>query len=309
MNKNYFLKYFLFNKILLHLCGVLPLETWGFIPNAISIFLPYCSTSFLVSPVFFTYFFRTLDSETAMTIFSVLLQGVAATFKGYNVLEICFSLYFLRLYFYFNVFNNFTVFNNFNVFNNFSMISMFSIFSALLLLPKRRQLQKLVSLCSDLWKSVSSEEEAQVAKHYARRGMYFTYFFTFIVFTALINILVQSLFDDYYVVNANGTMISSRVLPYPTGLIHENIKIYSIWYVLQIPAGMFIVILIVGIDTAVVVFVLHTCAYFRVLQFRLAKFKEQCCEKEPKKRELSDETIFREIVTIVEFHQSILRLV
>ncbi|XP_043464960.1 odorant receptor 13a-like [Leptopilina heterotoma] len=194
-----------------------------------------------------------------MTIFSLLLQGVAATFK------------------------------------------------ALLLLPKRKQLKDLLSLCSNLWKSINSEEEAQVAKHYARRGVKFTYFFSLLVFTALINVLVQPMLDKF-VVNLNGTIISSRVLPYPTGLIHENLKIYSIWYVLQIPAGMFIVIMIVGIDTAVVVFVLHACAYFRVLQYRLVKFKE-LCEKEQKKNQKkeSKKKIFQEIVTIVQFHQNILQ--
>lgn len=82
MDKNRFLQYFHFNKILLHFCGVLPLETWGFIPNAISIALPFCAASFLVLPFFYTLIFCTLDFETAMDIFCLLLEGIAATFKG-----------------------------------------------------------------------------------------------------------------------------------------------------------------------------------------------------------------------------------
>ncbi|XP_051157269.1 uncharacterized protein LOC127279128 isoform X4 [Leptopilina boulardi] len=256
MDKNYFFKYFYFNKILLHCCGVLPIETWGSIINTITIILPFCSTSFLVLPVFYTFFFRNLNFETAMTIFSLLVQGIAAAFK------------------------------------------------ALLLLSKRKRLRNLVFLCNSIWKSIKNdEEEAQVVKHYATRGLYFTYGFSLIVFTALVNVILQSAFDEF-VIDSNGTIITSRTLPYPSGLFHENIQIFNIWYILQIPAGIFIVILIVGIDTAVVVFVLHACAYFNVLQFRLEKFKE-LCDKDQQNINESNK-IFQEIVTIVKFHQSIL---
>lgn len=83
MNKNHFLKYFHFNKILLHFCGVLPIETWGSITNAFSIALPFCATGFLILPFFYTFIFRNIDFETAVDIFALLLEGIAATFKGY----------------------------------------------------------------------------------------------------------------------------------------------------------------------------------------------------------------------------------
>lgn len=82
MDENYFLKYFQFNKILLHCCGVLPIETWGSILNFLSITLPFCAAGFLVFPFFYTVIFRDLDFETAMDIFCLLLEGIAATFKG-----------------------------------------------------------------------------------------------------------------------------------------------------------------------------------------------------------------------------------
>lgn len=86
MGENYFLKYFKINKILLHCGGVLPIEGWGFIPNAISIIVPHFCVYFLIIPPLYTFIFRDLDYESAIVIFSKIVEGVNASFKGYYVI-------------------------------------------------------------------------------------------------------------------------------------------------------------------------------------------------------------------------------
>lgn len=168
---------------------------------------------------------------------------------------------------------------------------------------KRKQLKNLVFLCNGLWENVKNEQEAEVTKHYAIRGMYFTYGFFVNILVALINVLVQPAFDKF-VTNSNGTMLSSKTLPFASGLFHENVQIFNIWYLMQIPAGIVALVLVVGIDTAVVVFILHACAHFKLLQYRLLKLKQLC---EMYQKEAKD--TFQEIVTIVQYHQDILELV
>lgn len=140
-------------------------------------------------------------------------------------------------------------------------------------------------------------------RHYAVRGMYFTYGFFFNILAALINVLVQPAFEKF-VFNINGTMITSKTLPFPSGLFHEDVKLFNIWYLMQVPAGIIVLILIVGIDTAVVVFILHACAHFNLLQYRILLLKQsfQSDHHQVKGRK-------REIVTIVKYHQEILQLV
>lgn len=118
-----------------------------------------------------------------------------------------------------------------------------------------------------------NNKEAEVMRHYAVRGMYFTYGFFFNILAALINVLVQPAFEKF-VFNINGTMITSKTLPFPSGLFHEDVKLFNIWYLMQVPAGIIVLILIVGIDTAVVVFILHACAHFNLLQYRILLLKQ-----------------------------------
>lgn len=91
MSENHFLKYFKFNKFLLNVCGVLQVESFGYISNVISIVVPYCCVGFLVLPFFYTFLFHDLDFETAMDIFCLLLEVMAGAFKGIIKLFACFA--------------------------------------------------------------------------------------------------------------------------------------------------------------------------------------------------------------------------
>ena len=159
-----------------------------------------------------------------------------------------------------------------------------------------------MNLLNSLWKNVKDEEDVSAVKHYATRAMYLTYGFSINVFCALLSLLAQPAFSKF-IFDSNGTMITSRQLPYSSGLFHENIRIFNIWYLFQIPAGLVSIAPIVGVDTAVAFFVLHACAHFRLLQFRMFKFK-QLKEESMGKNSRKD---FDDIVKIVEQHQRVLQ--
>ncbi|XP_051157261.1 odorant receptor 13a-like isoform X3 [Leptopilina boulardi] len=169
----------------------------------------------------------------------------------------------------------------------------------IILLPKRRKLVSLVRLCNELWENIENEKEAQTVKYYATIAMYLTYGFFINVFCALLALAVQSLFSQF-VYNSNGTMVSSKELPYSSGIFHENIQCFYIWYALQIPAGLISIIPVIGVDTAVAFFVFHACAHFKLLQYRMSKLKQLYEKSVPSK------STFAEIVKIVKQHQRIL---
>ncbi|XP_043465048.1 odorant receptor 13a-like [Leptopilina heterotoma] len=192
---------------------------------------------------------------------------------------------------------------------NMAVMGMLNIFSELLetlvgaikvmlLLPKRKKLVNLVKLCNELWENIENEEEAETVKYYATIAMYLTYGFFINVFCALLALVVQPLFSEF-VYDSNGTIISSKELPYAVGLFHENVNIYYIWFALQIPAGLVSIIPVIGVDTAVAFFVFHACAHFKLLQFRMFKLKQKGVCNNSKRT-------FAEIVKIVKQHQRIL---
>lgn len=173
----------------------------------------------------------------------------------------------------------------------------------MLLLPKRRKLVNLVKLCNCLWDNIKDEEEARTVEYYATIAMYLTYGFFANVFCALLALVVQPLFSEF-IYDSNGTMISSKELPYAVGSFHENVRNYYIWFALQIPAGLVSIIPVIGIDTAVAFFVFHACAHFKLLQFRMSKLKEN-----NKNANNDSESTFVEIVKIVKQHQRVLQQV
>lgn len=139
-------------------------------------------------------------------------------------------------------------------------------------------------------------------KHYATIALYLSYGFSVNVFFALLALLIQPLFSAF-AYDTNGTMISSKELPYSIGIFHTNVKHYYIWYALQIPAGLISIIPIIGVDTAVTFFIFHACAHFKLLQFRMLKLKRM----NERNLDNNSEGTFAEIVKIVKQHQRILK--
>lgn len=162
-----------------------------------------------------------------------------------------------------------------------------------------------MNLCNDLWENVKEKDEAQVVKGYATIALYLTYGFTINVFFALFGLIIQPLFTQF-VYDTNGTMIVSKQLPYSSGIFHENVKIFNIWYALQIPAGVMSIIPIIAIDTAIPFFVFHACAHFKLLQYQISKLKSINKEQSVEKNSKAHGT-FEEIVGVVKQHQRLLK--
>ncbi|XP_043472153.1 odorant receptor 13a-like [Leptopilina heterotoma] len=171
----------------------------------------------------------------------------------------------------------------------------------MLLIPKRKKLVKLINHLNDLWGNVKDKEEAEVVMGYATVALYLTNGFSVNVFFALLGLLVQPLFSEF-VYDTNGTIIISKQLPYSSGIHYEDVRIFNIWYMLQIPAGVISIIPIIGIDTAVAFFVFHACAHFKLLQYQISKLKpinSRNCLK-------NDDETFEDIVRVIKLHQQVL---
>ncbi|XP_051174430.1 odorant receptor 22c-like [Leptopilina boulardi] len=179
-------------------------------------------------------------------------------------------------------------------------------FQVMLLLPKRRKLVNLVNLCNDLWENIKNKEEAEIVTGYASIALYLTYGFSINVFFALLALLIQPLLSEF-IYNSNGTMIISKELPYSSGIFHENVQYFNIWYALQIPAGLWSIIPIIGIDTAIAFFVFHACAHFKLLQFQISKLNpiNSDLKNNNNNNNLNNNT-FVEIVRIIKQHQRVL---
>lgn len=175
----------------------------------------------------------------------------------------------------------------------------------MLLLPKRRKLVNLVNLCNDLWENIKNKEEAEIVTGYASIALYLTYGFSINVFFALLALLIQPLLSEF-IYNSNGTMIISKELPYSSGIFHENVQYFNIWYALQIPAGLMSIIPIIGIDTAIAFFVFHACAHFKLLQFQISKLNPINSDLKNNNNNLNNNT-FVEIVRIIKQHQRVLK--
>ncbi|XP_043472149.1 uncharacterized protein LOC122504890 [Leptopilina heterotoma] len=177
-------------------------------------------------------------------------------------------------------------------------------FQVLVLLPKRRKIVNLVNLCNDLWENVKEKEEAQAVMGYATIALYLTYGFTINVFIALTGLMIQPLFTQF-VYDANGTMIVSKQLPYSSGIFYENVRIFNIWYILQIPAGLISIIPVIAIATAIPFFVFHACAHFKLLQYQISKLKSE--NSGHSVEDGTSRSTFEEIVGVVKQHQRVLK--
>ncbi|XP_043472151.1 odorant receptor 85b-like [Leptopilina heterotoma] len=161
----------------------------------------------------------------------------------------------------------------------------------------------MVNLCNDLWENVKEKEEAQAVKGYATIALYLTYGFAINVFFALIGLIIQPLFSQF-VYDTNGTMIVSKQLPYSSGIFHENVRIFNIWFLLQIPAGLISIMPLIAIATAIPFFVFHACAHFKLLQYQISKLKSE--NSGHSVEDGKSRSTFKQIVGVVKQHQRVL---
>ncbi|XP_043275006.1 uncharacterized protein [Venturia canescens] len=186
-----------------------------------------------------------------------------------------------------------------------------SAIKACILILKRHELYRLTESCEKLWRHVETERDLVIVEGYAKRGLYLSYGFAANCFVGVSSCLITPLFESF-VLNENGTVIKSIVLPYSAGMFHENVKQFYIWYAFQVPTACHSVLAMVAIDTGLSFYVLHACAHMRLCQEFFQRINEDSTlgkdleldEIEWNKRK---QNFFRHVVKSVSFHKEVLR--
>nr|QNL14977.1 olfactory receptor 33 [Aulacocentrum confusum] len=137
------------------------------------------------------------------------------------------------------------------------------------LLLKCSKISELIKTISEIWTTIDDEVYKEIA-FYATQALYFTYGFTSMVTLTLISVFLTPLQMEFKF-DENGTMIQSKDLPYTAGIFHNDLRIYKIWYGLQIPAGFLSITHIIAPDVVFIFIVLHGCVYAKLCQIQFDK--------------------------------------
>nr|UEN71209.1 olfactory receptor 26 [Gregopimpla kuwanae] len=259
-----FADYSWFNRILLHACGVLPLESRDFLSFLI-LLTPFLSSGFLSLPAIHTLVFD-WNKLTGMARMDLVVQHV----------EI-----------------------------------IVGVIKVLCLIPKRTKLTRLTKSCSRLWESVDYDRDCETVEPYAMRGLYMTYGFALNVFACCSSFFLTPLFSRF-VVDENGTVLVSKSLPYTAGIFHENIALFNVWHLLQVPIGFTSVTAIIAIDTATAFYILHACAHLRLCQTFFRRVANDFATEKPlamldNEWPSNSDKIFKNVIRCVVHHQDVLQ--
>lgn len=167
--------------------------------------------------------------------------------------------------------------------------------------------------CAKLWRHVRCEKDWAIVEEYAMEKLHVMYIYIGFAFGVTTFILATPLFKNF-VLDANGTVLISKRLPWPAGRFHDNVMQFNVWYAFQVPTTLESLLTIVACNTAPLFYVLHAGIHMRLCQ----KFFASLADNVPFEKTLTQSNadwderrnqFFRHVVKGIAYHSETLQWV